>query len=249
MFTSWLNPNEEYETALVGLVRGLLTTPGNRRFMADFVPFHRRVAWFGMMNSLAQTLLKLTAPGVPDIYQGCERWSLSLVDPDNRRTVDYAANRASLMAMQSRASDDAPLASDLLKNMPDGRIKQFVIWRALAARREHAALFRDGAYVPLPTTGTHADHLCAFARMLNGDCAVIVVPRLACTLLGGDTLLPVGADVWGDTRIVLSHLPPQNAWTDALTGAEIAVDCADVMVMLASLALRDFPLALLVPKR
>jgi (1->4)-alpha-D-glucan 1-alpha-D-glucosylmutase len=249
MFTSWLNPNQEYETALVGLVHGLLTTPGNRRFMADFVPFHSRVAWFGMMNSLAQTLLKLTAPGVPDIYQGCERWNLSLVDPDNRRAVDHAVNRASLMAMQSPAPGDAALAGDLLKNMHDGRIKQFVIWRALAARRKHAALFRDGTYVPLPTTGTHADHLCAFARMRDGDCAVVVVPRLACTLLGGETQLPVGADVWGDTRIVLAHLPPQSAWTDALTGAKIAVDAADVMVMLASLALREFPLALLVPNR
>ena len=248
-FSSWLNPNEEYEAALVGLVRGLLTAPGNRRFMADFVPFHRRVAWFGMLNSLAQTLLKLTVPGVPDIYQGCERWSLNLVDPDNRRAIDYATNGTSLMAMQSATSDDAALARDLLKNMHDGRIKQFVTWRALAARREHTALFRDGAYVPLPTTGTHADHLCAFARMLDGDCAVVVVPRLACTLLGGETILPIGADVWGDTRIVLSNLPPQKAWTNALTGTQIAVDCADVMVMLASLALSEFPLALLVPNR
>jgi len=91
--------------------------------------------------------------------------------------------------------------------------------------------------------------LCAFARMLDGDCAVVVVPRLACTLLGGDPILPIGADVWGDTRIVLSHLPPQKAWTNALTGAQIAVDCADLMVMLASLALSEFPLTLLVPNR
>lgn len=248
-FSSWLNPNEEYESALVDLVRGLLTMPGNRRFMADFVPFQRRVAWFGMLNSLAQTLLKLTAPGVPDIYQGCERWNLSLVDPDNRRAVDYAANRTSLMEMQSAASGDTAFVSNLLKNMHDGHIKQFVTWRALTARREHAALFHNGAYVPLPTTGTHADHLCAFARMLDGDCAVVVVPRLACTLLGGEIAMPVGADVWGDTRIVLSHLPPQRAWKDALTGAEIAVDAADVMVMLASLALREFPAALLMPNR
>lgn len=249
VFSSWLNPNEAYEAALVGLVRGLLTPPGNRRFVEDFVPFHRRVAWFGMLNSLAQTLLKLTVPGVPDLYQGCERWTLNLVDPDNRRAVDHAVNRASLTAMQSAASGDTALVGDLLKSMHDGRIKQFVSWRALAARRERAALFRDGAYVPLPTTGTHADHLCAFARMLDGDCAVVIVPRFACTLLGGQTIMPVGADVWSDTRIVLSHLPPQRAWKDALTGAEIAVDDTDVMVMLASLALRDFPAALLVPNR
>jgi (1->4)-alpha-D-glucan 1-alpha-D-glucosylmutase len=247
-FSSWLNPNEAYEAALASLVRGMLTPPGNQRFMKDFVPFHRRVAWFGMLNSLSQTLLKLTSPGVPDIYQGCERWNLSLVDPDNRRPVDHAANRDSLKAMQAAAiSGDGALVGELLRNMQDGRVKQFVIWRVLAARKERDRLFRDGAYVPLATAGAHADHLCAFARLLDGDCAIVVAPRLACTLLDGEPLLPIGADVWRDTRIVLSNLPLRRAWRDALTGAEITVDDTDVLVMLASQTCRDFPGALLVP--
>jgi (1->4)-alpha-D-glucan 1-alpha-D-glucosylmutase len=248
IYSSWLNPNEAYEASCVGLVRRMLTSPDNRRLMEDFLPFHGRIAWFGMLNSLTQTLLKLTAPGVPDIYQGCERWNLSLVDPDNRRAVDHAANHASLQSMQSAATaGESALIGDLLANMQDGRIKQFVTWRVLAARREHEALFRDGAYVPLATTGTHADHLCAFARLLDGDCAVVVAPRLACTLLGGETVLPIGADIWGDTRIVLANLPPQRAWRDAVTGAEIRVGEAGVKVMLGSLACREFPGALLIP--
>jgi len=249
IYSSWLNPNEAYEAACVALVRRLLTSPNNRRFMEDFLPFHGRIVWFGMLNGLTQTLLKLTAPGVPDIYQGCERWNLSLVDPDNRRAVDHAANRASLQSMQTAArTGESALIDDLLANMPDGRIKQFVTWRVLKARGEREALFRDGAYIPLTTTGTHADHLCAFARLLDGDCAIVVAPRLTCTLLGGETVLPIGADIWGDTRIVLADLPPQHAWRDAVTGAEISVAAADVKVMLASLAFREFPGVLLIPR-
>jgi (1->4)-alpha-D-glucan 1-alpha-D-glucosylmutase len=249
IYSSWLNPNEAYEGACIALVRRMLTSPTSHRFIEDFVPFHGRIAWFGMLNSLTQTLLKLTAPGVPDIYQGCERWNLSLVDPDNRRAVDHAANRTSLQTMQSAAASVGnALVAELLSNMHDGRVKQFMTWRVLTARREHEALFRDGAYVPLTTTGTHADHLCAFARLLDGDCAIVVAPRLACTLLGGETALPIGAKVWDDTRIVLANLPLQRAWRDAVTGAELTVEEADVKGMLASLACREFPGALLIPR-
>ncbi|HSS71128.1 MAG TPA: malto-oligosyltrehalose synthase, partial [Casimicrobiaceae bacterium] len=250
-FSSWLNPHEGYESALTGFARGLLTAPGNRRFMEDFVPFQRRVAWFGMLNSLSQTLLKLASPGVPDIYQGCERWNLSLVDPDNRRAVDHAANRESLRAMQGSATGEgalAALANALIEHMQDGRIKQFVIWRALELRREREALFRDGAYVPLAVNGAHADHLCAFARMLDGDWVVAAASRLACTLMRGETLIPLGAEVWEDTRISLASLPPRE-WRDALTGARI--DAGDSSGLLVSSVLTRLPVALLagfVPK-
>ena len=244
--SSWLNPHEDYEATLTAFVRRLLTPPGNHRFMEDFVPFQRRVSWFGMLNSLSQTLLKLASPGVPDIYQGCERWNLSLVDPDNRRTVDHAANQDSLRAMQSAAGAGegavASLARDLLTHMLDGRIKQFVIWRALALRRKRAALFRDGAYVPLAITGVHADHLCAFARVLDDDCVIAIAPRLACTLMGGETLVPVGEEVWGDTRIKLAGLPRLDVWHDALTGARVTPSDHDSLS--AALALATMPAAL-----
>ncbi|TMH53010.1 MAG: malto-oligosyltrehalose synthase, partial [Betaproteobacteria bacterium] len=153
--SSWINSNEAYEKAVIAFVRALLTAPDNERFLADFIPFQRKIAWFGMLNSLAQTLLKLTAPGVPDIYQGCEWWNLSLVDPDNRRPVDFAARREALEAMHAAAAvvggvnAISQLAVDLASHPDDGRLKQFVIWRALGLRRQRDALFRDGEYVPL----------------------------------------------------------------------------------------------------
>jgi (1->4)-alpha-D-glucan 1-alpha-D-glucosylmutase len=247
--SSWINPNEAYEAAYVNFARALLTPPGNERFLADFIPFQRRVAWFGMLNSLAQTLLKLTAPGVPDIYQGCELWQLALVDPDNRRGVDYAPRRQALDAMRTAATGAGEaliaLAGDLLQHIDDGRIKQFVIWRALALRRERASLFRDGEYVPLAVTGTRAEHVCAFARILGEDCVVAIVPRLTCRLLEGQTILPVGAAVWGDTRIDLSPLKSQRAWNDVLTGnsVELAADSGPSLPLAA--ALDPLPLALL----
>ena len=246
--SSWLSPHEDYEAALTAFVRKLLTPPGNHRFMEDFVPFQRRVAWFGVLNSLSQTLLKLASPGVPDIYQGCERWNLSLVDPDNRRAVDHAANQESLRSMQSAAASEGALtafARNLLAHMGDGRIKQFVIWRALALRREREALFRDGAYVPLAVSGERADHLCAFARVLGGDCVIAIAPRLACTLMRGETLVPIGEDVWGDTRVGLADLPGKREWRDALGGRRISSLETDALG--ASLTLSTLPLALLAP--
>src|SRR5205085_4261183 len=130
--SSWVNPNEDYEAAITAFARGLLSPPGNERFLADFLPFQRKVAWFGRLNSLAQTLLKLTAPGVPDIYQGCELPSLALVDPDNRRPVDFALRRESLSAIQAAVAGGRPalaeLASELVAHIADGRLKQFLIW-------------------------------------------------------------------------------------------------------------------------
>jgi (1->4)-alpha-D-glucan 1-alpha-D-glucosylmutase len=207
---------------LIRFARALLTAPGNERFLADFLPFQRKIAWFGMLNSLAQTLLKLAAPGVPDIYQGCELWNLTLVDPDNRRPVDFAPRREALAAMQAATAGGGltALATDLAAHPGDGRLKQFLIWRALGLRRERATLFRDGAYVPLAATGEHAAHVCAFARVLGDECVVAVASRLVCSLLDGETKLPVGAAVWGDTAIDLAPLR-SRAWDDTLTAVAI----------------------------
>jgi (1->4)-alpha-D-glucan 1-alpha-D-glucosylmutase len=223
--SSWVNPNEQYEAAFTGFARALLAPGQNERFLKRFLPFQRKVAWFGMLNALSQTLLKLTVPGVPDIYQGCELWSFSLVDPDNRRPVDFAARQESLSSLRAvAATGDAGLArvaGALGAHIEDGRLKQFVIWRSLDLRRRRETLFRDGAYVPLRVAGERAEHVCAFARVRDGDCAVVVVPRLACTLLGGETILPIGTSTWGDTSIDVSSL--DNAeWDDAFTAVRIA---------------------------
>jgi (1->4)-alpha-D-glucan 1-alpha-D-glucosylmutase len=140
----------------------------------------------------------------------------------------------------------ASLAVDLLRHMHDGRIKQFVIWRTLALRRERETLFRDGAYIPLPTTGAHADHFCTYARVLGEQCAIVIAPRLACTLMRGETALPVGPQVWGDARIVLAGLPLQGGWTDALTGGPAVANDGGSSGLLASAVLHRLPVALLV---
>jgi (1->4)-alpha-D-glucan 1-alpha-D-glucosylmutase len=192
--TSWTAPNETHEKAIHGFIDRLLTW---EPFLADFRPFQQRIARFGMINSLAQTLLKLTAPGVPDTYQGTELWDLSLVDPDNRRPVDYAA-RAELL----RSLDTAKPA-ELLTQWTDGRIKLLITTRALHARRRLAPLFIEGEYVPLEPQGALADHAFAFARRLGEAVAVVIVPRLVTGLEDG----------WADTTVTVPTARLRNAFT------------------------------------
>jgi (1->4)-alpha-D-glucan 1-alpha-D-glucosylmutase len=133
-----------------------------------------------------------------------------------------------------------------LQHIEDGRIKQFVIWRALGLRREREGLFRDGGYTPLPAAGAKADHVCAYARVLGEDCAIVIAPRLACTLMGGESRLPLGADVWEDTSVDVSGLP-QRTLLDALTGARVDATAVQSGVLSVAATLDIYPLALLVP--
>ena len=164
--TSWVNPYLAYDDAVRGFVTRLLA-PGSP-FIDASRPFREAVARAGAVNSLAQTLLKITAPGIPDFYQGSELWDLSLVDPDNRRPVDFARRRSALDGLAARiaaeSADSSGLASELLAAWPDGLVKLYVIHRALTLRRDRARLFGVGAYVPLTAVGAHAEHVVAFAR-------------------------------------------------------------------------------------
>src|SRR5262245_21822059 len=160
--TSWINPNEEYDAAVRLFVEHLLPESGQSPFLSDLLALQRRVAFFGRFNSLSQVLLKLTGPGVPDIYQGCELWDYSLVDPDNRRPVDYRRRREVLAGLQDRiagaAGHEEPerglagLASELVDGAEDGKIKAYVIYQGLNFRRAHTALFERGDYLPLEAT-------------------------------------------------------------------------------------------------
>jgi (1->4)-alpha-D-glucan 1-alpha-D-glucosylmutase len=161
-----------------------------------------------MLNSLARTALKLTLPGVPDTYQGTEFWDLSLVDPDNRRPVDYPALEAGL-------ADDAPPA-ELLRSWTDGRIKQRVTARLLADRAASPLLYAEGDYRPISVSGDRGGPLLAFARGQGSDALVTVVPRLAARM-AGDGALPLGSEFWGDARVAI----PSGRWRNALTGEEI----------------------------
>jgi (1->4)-alpha-D-glucan 1-alpha-D-glucosylmutase len=242
--TSWLNPDDDYEAALDAFIDAILAADEARGFGADFASALRRVSAFGACNSLAQTLLRLTAPGAPDLYQGSELLEYHLVDPDNRRPVDYARRRALLAGLMAGCTNGGALRAetlDALRTSPaDGRAKLYLAWRALQARRGDAALWQHGDYVPLRVRGEHELHVCAFARTLDGRAAITVVPRLLYRMLGDEARLPVAADAWGDTRI---ELPPQlhREWVDVLGGANLAAGAA----LRVGDVLARFPVALL----
>ncbi|WP_295488234.1 malto-oligosyltrehalose synthase [uncultured Pseudomonas sp.] len=193
--SSWAAPNEAYEQACSRYLEGLLISEDHQHLRHSLADAAERIACPGALNGLVQSLLRMTTPGVPDLYQGNEYWDLSLVDPDNRRPVDYAARHASL-------EHEAPL-HDLLTHWRDGRLKQSVIARVLNLRRAHPALFQRGAYLPLNAQGRHADKVLAFARLGEGERAIIVVPRLASDLLGAASIPLIPAQNWDDTRVIL----------------------------------------------
>ena len=159
-----------------------------------------RLAGFGLLNSLSQVLLKLTVPGVPDIYQGNELWAFNLVDPDNRRPVDYRHRQALLETLDAscRDRDSLPaLLRELLDGIADGRAKLYITWKTLSLRSTHARLFAEGQYLELPSEGPRADHVCAFARRCEDNEALVVAPRWFARLgADGGKLTDSGA-VWG----------------------------------------------------
>ncbi len=248
--TSWINPHEEYDEAVRLFVERLLPDASDDPFLVDFTAFQRRIAWLGFLNSLSQVLLKLTSPGVPDTYQGTELWDLSLVDPDNRRPVDFQLRRRLLAEMKAqidKAGDNrAAFLGDLLKNMPDGRVKLFLTHCALNFRREHQELFLDGSYQAIEVRGEKRDHVCAFMRVLAGKIALVVVPRLCAPLTGETETVPLGPSVWKDTRLVLPIPVGGERYRNIFTGELLAADerTPESGLLLANI-FRNFPVALL----
>jgi (1->4)-alpha-D-glucan 1-alpha-D-glucosylmutase len=239
--TSWINRNTEYEAAVSSFVRALLNSASDNRFLNDFVPFQRRIARIGMWNSLSQTLLKLTCPGVPDIYQGTELWDLSLVDPDNRRPVDYSLRQTMFgcLRQSSNTADTASIAR-LLAAPEDGRLKLHLIWRTLCLRQGEAELFQRGEYVPLRVNGAKAEHVIAFCRKSGTKSVLIVVPRLIASLLDDSDLPPTGTQVWEDTAISLPVGTSKDQFRNAITGEKLSVDAE----MSVSALLSEFPVAI-----
>ena len=181
--TDWNEPNLDYEDAARSFLYTIMSE--DSAFAAEAANFAHRIGPAGAINGLAQTLLKLTAPGMPDLYQGTDFWDQSLVDPDNRRQVDFARRLEALVA-------ERPLTA-LAETWRDGRVKQALIQRALGVRRSQPDLFARGSYQPLQVTGPLSDHIVAFARSLGDSHVIVVVPRLAARLLaGGDSILLPG---------------------------------------------------------
>jgi (1->4)-alpha-D-glucan 1-alpha-D-glucosylmutase len=218
--TSWINIDEDYERSVFSFVARLY---GNNQFIEDFSQFQKKVAYFGALSSLSQAVLKITSPGVPDIYRGTEVWDLSVADPDNRRPVDFASRKEMLEKLQRGVQ-----LNDLVENWSDGRLKMYVTWKLLNFRRDHSDLFQQGEYIPLHVSGTRADHVVAFARRLHDKWCIVAVLRLYASL---------GEAGWGDTQIETPQGGPAR-WHHVLTGDAVGSP------LLAAEIFRHLPLAI-----
>jgi (1->4)-alpha-D-glucan 1-alpha-D-glucosylmutase len=225
LHTSWLTPNEEYENAVARFVERVLTGPAAKRFLAAFAPLARRVAQVGMVNGLAQVVLKVGSPGVADFYQGTELWDLTLVDPDNRRPVDF--NRRTAFLREAEAALAAPgdermrAIAEMLDHWHDGRIKLLVTTVGLRLRRQLPDLFLSGRYVPLATESAARAGLVAFARVLEDHAVIFVAPRLVAPLVSSDHPIPLGGEAWKTSRIMLPQELARLTFRHDITGAEI----------------------------
>jgi (1->4)-alpha-D-glucan 1-alpha-D-glucosylmutase len=219
--SQWTAPDVAYEEATQQFIDVLLSDSKDNSFLDDFMLFHRKVAFFGLFNSLAQVGLKLTVPGVPDVYQGSELWDYRLVDPDNRQPVDYRRRREMLAELRQKLSghgqDVTGLVKGLLRNHQTGQIKLYIIWRILQARRRHRDLFQQGAYNPVEVAGTKKEHVCAFARNLRDDSVITVAARLVSTLTQGAQRGALDPEVWQDTRLVFAEALAPGNYRDVLT--------------------------------
>jgi (1->4)-alpha-D-glucan 1-alpha-D-glucosylmutase len=225
LHTSWINDNQAYDEATAAFVEQTLAGPTSGRFLTALLPFARRVAAIGAGNSLAQTALKLCSPGVPDLYQGSELWDLSLVDPDNRRAVDFARRRELLESLEplldARGAARAAEVGDLLKAWPDGRIKLYVTASGLRARRRDPELFLAGTYTPLETETVPGADAVAFARQLDDRAIVVVAPRLWAGIAKPDRPFPLDADAWTISRVLLPPALAGRAFRNLLTGERL----------------------------
>jgi (1->4)-alpha-D-glucan 1-alpha-D-glucosylmutase len=221
--TSWVNPNPAYDEAVGQFIARILDESASGAFLEDFRSFQRRVSHLGLLNSLAQTLLQIASPGAPDLYQGTELWDFSLVDPDNRRPVDYELRRQLLASLRARlggaGADRLALARELLQGKEDGRVKLYVTTLALNSRRDNPGLFSAGEYLPVLAAGPQAEHVFAFARRHQGRVALAAVPRLLAGLLPEERGLPLGRGVWQETRLQLpAELEAGLTWHNVFTG-------------------------------
>jgi (1->4)-alpha-D-glucan 1-alpha-D-glucosylmutase len=230
--TSWTNPDEAYENGVKRFVRRILEPARSGKFIESFARLAGRTALLGALNSLSQLTLKATMHGVPDFYQGTEFWDLSLVDPDNRRPVDFAARRQALDRMAGEP-DWAALAA----SWPDGRIKLALMRQLLALRNEHAALFAEGEYVPVDVRGPHREHVIAFARIRGRDAVVVAVGRLLAALSDGGRRWPPPQD-WQAELVLDGFGSVRDTMAPARTWPNPAVPIANLFTVVPVALLR-----------
>ncbi|HAR94746.1 MAG TPA: malto-oligosyltrehalose synthase [Deltaproteobacteria bacterium] len=245
--TSWINPNGLYEEAFTLFIDAILSAGRPNRFLNDFEPFQRIVSLYGIYTSLSQTLLKMAAPGVPDFYQGTEFWYYRLADPDNRGAVDLLQRARSLVELRRREGEVGlrNLAIELSRHRTDGRIKLYVIEKTLNYRAKNREIFDSGEYLPLEAGGPMSDHICAFARR-TGRHVIACVPRLTAALLPDPTSPPLGAEVWGGTRLYVPFAEEGTTYRNIFTGTTILLERREGELALPlGEIFGDFPVALL----
>jgi (1->4)-alpha-D-glucan 1-alpha-D-glucosylmutase len=246
--TSWTHPDQAYEDALLCFVRSCLWYDGSEipTFLGDIQHLVARIARPGFWNSLARTVIQYTSPGTPDLYQGDELWEFSLVDPDNRRPVDFQLRQSLLndviVLFESEDKVRQEFLRELVESPEDGRIKLHTIRTALSARRSFPQLFSDAHYVPLQIEGAAGNHVLAYARVAGEQAAVVAVPRLTISRVASWGLPPLGESVWPDTVIKLPNTLRKSTWYSVLTGEQISG--SDPGFLRVCDLLRSFPAAI-----
>ncbi len=239
--TSWVSPSGDYEKALGDFIAELLRDPERSAFLKDFRALAETVAFFGRINSLVLTVLKIASPGVPDFYQGTELPALTLVDPDNRRRVDFEAAARRLDTIERLQT--APL--ELLWEEEGAGAKLHVIQKLLQLRRDDPELFAHGEYHALQIDGIRKEHVFAFARAHEGRSCIVIVPRWAAKLMDAAIDLPIGERVWGDTTIAVGDSAAMRM-IDVFTGREVAVEGdPGARTLRVAAVFAEFPVAVL----
>jgi (1->4)-alpha-D-glucan 1-alpha-D-glucosylmutase len=237
--TAWIKPDTDYEETLISFINETLKPSEENEFLKEFLPFQKKIAYYGIFNSLSQTLLKITSPGVPDFYQGTELWDLNLVDPDNRRPVDFEKRKGFLKEIKEKEKKDIlNLIGELISTKEDGKIKLFLIYKTLKVRAKRKELFEKGDYIGIKVGGKYKDHVLAFARRKEKSWAITIAPRFLTYLIEDE--YPIGERIWEDTYITLPEDSPllwRNSFTDRVIKCE--------RTLLVSETLEYFPVALL----
>jgi len=246
--SSWISPNSVYEDIMIVFIDKILDRYPDGPFLKDFLLFQKKISHYGMFNSLSQVLLKITSPGVPDFYQGTELWNFSLVDPDNRRTVDYQT-RKNMLEQLNQCAQQMPLhklSRELTVNRESGAIKLYLTHKALQRRGSNKELFDRGEYIPLEVMGQRSENVCAFARRVGDETALIVAPRLFTKLFNPFKGLPFGEEVWDNSYIVIPSAEEGTEYLNIFTGTTVKAKNINGGVALhLSEVIADFPVALL----
>ncbi len=213
--SSWTQVDTEYESAVYSFIENIFD---NSEFFDDFLSFQKKIAFFGVYNSLSQVLLKITSPGIPDFYQGTELWDLFLVDPDNRQPVDYNLRRDFLTEVIEKDTEERiSYLQNILKNPSDGKIKIFMVYKALQLRNEKPEIFNEGNFIPIEAGGKYKENIIVYARNTEDDFVITIVPRFLTNIVEENNL-PVDRDIWDDTYIKLNKINPGSSIKNYFSG-------------------------------